>query len=68
MAQLWNDRFVPETKPDTFPVKSLSGWCKRYGTEAHGLNLGDVEGRGNGWNAEEDVKSDGEDGRHSRNF
>lgn len=53
-------------KPAPFPVETLPAWCERYGAEVHGIRLADVEGRGNGWIAQEDLESDGENGGQCR--
>lgn len=49
-------------RPGVFSVEALPAWCDRHGVEIHGLKVADVEGRGNGWIAQEDLKSDWEDG------
>ncbi len=52
--------------PGQFSVDALPAWCERSGVELRGLRVANVEGRGNGWIAQEDLKSDCEGGAPAR--
>ncbi|OIW31167.1 SET domain-containing protein [Coniochaeta ligniaria NRRL 30616] len=53
-------------RPGPFSVDALPAWCDGHGVKIHGLKVADVEGRGNGWIAQEDLNSDYEDAAPAR--
>jgi hypothetical protein len=53
-------------RPGQLTGEALPAWCDRYGVELYEIKVADVEGRGKGWIAQEDLKSDWEDAAPAR--
>jgi hypothetical protein len=55
-------------RPSDLPIDALPAWCEKYGAEVHGLKLADIDGRGNGWIAQEDLTGDEQDGGQQKSL
>ncbi|KAB5562806.1 hypothetical protein GE09DRAFT_1056586 [Coniochaeta sp. 2T2.1] len=53
-------------KPPDLPLEAIPGWCEQHGAEVYGIKVANVEDKGNGWVAVQDLKSAGQNGEPVR--
>ncbi|KAB5560269.1 hypothetical protein GE09DRAFT_1172976 [Coniochaeta sp. 2T2.1] len=53
-------------KPPDLPLEAIPAWCEQHGAEVYGIKVANVEDKGNGWVAVQDLKNAGQNGEPVR--